>query len=83
MWDAIVAEVDPVERDRLSKEAFLYGTCQFFYTAGPSAIAWKSWQPWLKGYQGETRIQVWNRAVTYARVWVDRDLKYQMTGIRD
>ena len=81
--DAIWAETDEVERDRLYKEAFVYGTCQYFYTAGPSAVGYIFWQPWLKGYQGETRIQVWNRAATYARVWVDRDLKFEMTGVRD
>ena len=81
--DDIRAELDPVERDRLTKDAFEYGTCQFFYVGTPSRVGYTFWQPWLKGYQGESRIQVWNRAVTFARAWVNQDLKYEMIGVSD
>ena len=40
-------------------------------------------KPWLKGYNGEQRMQGWGRPQVWARVWVDEDLKEEMTGVRD
>ena len=82
-WEGIQTEADPVERERKIKEAFAYGTCQFFYTAGPVQSAYVFWQPWLKGYQGEERLIGVAYGPTWARVWKDQDLKYEMTGTRD
>ena len=83
LMDSVRAEPDMVERDRLLKEAFVYGTCQFFYTAAPSVDSYRFWQPWLKGFQGEIRVVVEGEGHTFARVWVDQDFKYEMTGTRD
>ena len=83
LMDRVRTEPDMVERDRLMKETFAYGTSQFFYTAVPSVDSYRLWQPWLKGYQGEIRLVVEAEGHTYARTWVDQDLKYEMTGKRD
>ena len=79
----ILANPDAAERTRLIKEGFIYGVGQYFYTAGPVQVANVAWQPWLKGYQGEDRITSVAFGPTWARVWVDQDLKYEMTGKRD
>jgi peptide/nickel transport system substrate-binding protein len=83
LMDSIRTEPDMVERDRMFKEAFAYGTGQFFYTAAPSVDSYRFWSPWLKGYQGEIRLVVAAEGHTFARAWVDQDLKYEMTGTRD
>ena len=83
LMDRIRVEQDQMERDSLMKEAFLYGTTQFYYTAAPSVDSYRLWSPWLKGYQGEIRLVVTAEAHTFARTWVDQDLKYEMTGTRD
>ena len=75
-----MAEPDPAERDALIKEAFAYGTSQFFYTAGPITTGYIFWQPWLKGYQGERQLQAVALAPTWARVWIDQELKEEITG---
>ena len=79
----ILANPDAAERTRLIKEGFMYGVGQYFYTAGPVQVANVAWQPWLKGYQGEDRITSVAFGPTWARVWIDQDLKFEMTGARD
>jgi peptide/nickel transport system substrate-binding protein len=81
--DRIRAETDDAVRDQLFKEAFAYGTSQFFYAAVPSVNTYRLWQPWLKGYQGEIRLVVEAEGHTFARTWVDQDMKYEMTGQRN
>jgi peptide/nickel transport system substrate-binding protein len=83
MWDDIFAEPDATKRSKLMKEAFAYGTCQFWYVAGPTGVGYKIWSPWLKGYSGESRMQGWGRTQVMARLWVDQDLKEEMIGVRD
>ncbi len=58
--DDAMLEPDPVKRDVLLKEAGVYGTSQFFYAAGPVMTGYQFWQPWLKGYQGETWLRSGN-----------------------
>ena len=81
--DLVLATYDAVERDRAYKEAFLYGTCQFYQISAPAMTAYTVFQPWLKGYRGENCPQAVGKAPAWARVWIDEDLKYQMTGQRD
>ena len=78
MWDAIQVEPDAAKRDKLFKEAFAYGTSQFFYIAGPAKSTYRIWQPWIKGYQGEARLQSVAYAPTVARMWIDQELKRKM-----
>jgi len=79
-WDAIQTETDQAKRDRMLKEAFVYGTSQFFYTAGPTRASFRMWQPWIKGYQGEYALQAVSYSPTVARIWIDQDLKRKRTG---
>ena len=81
--DDAMVEPDPAKRTQLFKEGFARGTSQFFYIAGPSRVGYIFWQPWMKNYNGELRINAWGYGQVYARVWIDQDLKYEMTGARD
>jgi len=83
MIDKIMVEPDAAERDRLTREAGLYGTGQYWGIVGPVRVNYRFWNPWLKNYNGEDRITAIARGPVWARVWTDRDLKFKMTGKRD
>ena len=80
LWEDITTETDEAKRTKLFKEAFAYGTSQFFYIAGPTRSNYRVWQPWIKSYQGENCLQAVAYSPTVARVWIDQDLKRKMTG---
>jgi len=82
MIDTAIKEPDPEERTRMVKEANAYGTCRFWEIKGPSRYSYVFWQPWLKSYNGEVTLDAWWSWAQLARVWVDQDLKYEMTGSR-
>jgi len=81
--DLVLNTYDAVERDTAYKEAFLYGTCQYFQITGPVTKSYTVFQPWLKGYWGQQAIVAIAWAPVWARVWIDEDLKFEMTGTRD
>ena len=81
--DLILNTYDEVERDTAYKEAFLYGTCQYYQICAPGQVGYTMWQPWVKGYWGQERVIGIGIAPTWARVWIDTDLKYERTGVRD
>ena len=80
LWEDITTEVDDVKRTKMFKEAFAYGTSQFFYIAGPTRSSYRVWQPWIKSYQGENCLQAIAYSPTVARIWIDQDLKRKITG---
>lgn len=82
MLDAIPEEPDPVKRTRLAREANIYGSSQHWYIAFPVQHAFTFWQPWVKEYSGELYLSLTNRDAIPARVWIDTDLKYKLTGQR-
>ena len=43
------------------------------------------WTPWLKGYSGEVGVgpDPGENMGVFRYVWVDQDLKYEITGKRD
>ena len=83
MMKAATGEADAVERTRLVKEANAYATCGFWEIKGPERVNYYFWNPWLKSYNGEMTLTAWNYNDKYSRIWIDRDLKYEMTGTRD
>ena len=40
------------------------------------------WQPWMVGYNGELLMGGGTYYLSFSRVWLDSDLRYQMTGTR-
>jgi len=82
-YDKINIEPDPAERDRMYKEAFLYATCQHYQISAPVQMGYVFWHPWMKGYWGQDGMIAIGTGANYARYWIDEDLKFEMTGIRD
>ena len=85
-WEGTLAEPDPVEREKLIRDAFRYRTCQFHCTAGPVRTAYVFREPRLNGYQGsrlQDYLQAEGKSPTWARVWTDQDLRFEMTGTLD
>jgi len=82
MVDDIRAEPDAAKRTTMTKAAFVYGTSQFFTINRPSTVSFSFWQPWYKGYQGETRLGAYEQGAIPARVWIDQNLKLKLTGTR-
>ncbi len=83
-WDVIITTLDPIERGRLLGELNLYVMEQVYDTSLPVPYSYIFWQPWLKGYHGEYQIGPSDDYhVGFVKyVWIDQDLKYEMTGRR-
>jgi len=81
--DAIKAQPDASKRADMEKEALMYVNSQFYVIGTPIRLLGTCWQPWIKGYRAENQLGGQNLGFIWARVWVDRDLKYEMTGVRD
>ena len=81
--EEIKSTADAAKRTQLTREAHMYDNSQF-YTAGlPIRKLFTCWQPWLKGYSGEQHLGSQNPGSLWARCWVNQDLKYEETGVRD
>jgi peptide/nickel transport system substrate-binding protein len=72
-----VINVDFAECDRLMKDVIPYILSQAFLVPTPADYVHRVWQPWIKDYYGESSAKLW-----LPFVWVDQDLKEQMTGRR-
>ncbi|UCH42703.1 MAG: hypothetical protein JSW16_07820, partial [Dehalococcoidales bacterium] len=46
----------------------------------PAGYYYFMWWPWLKGWHGETTIGYWNNYSQINYLWIDTDLKKEMTG---
>ncbi len=70
------------EKCRLVRESTPYMLDQAYFMFFPVGYTYTFWQPWVKGYDGEVMIGYYdmNQYVTY--IWIDQDLKEEMTGIR-
>jgi len=82
MWNPADAE----ERAQMLKEEYLreIALCWTLYTPTPYPLLF--WWPWVKNIHGISTMGRGTEVGTiikYKYVWVDRDLKYQMTGTRD
>lgn len=82
-YNDIMNEADPVERDRIYVEAFLCGTCQHYQISAPAQVNYTMFSAWLKGYWRQQAIVAVGWAPTWARIWIDQDLKFEMTGQRN
>ena len=49
----------------------------------PTQYLFVMWQPWLKSFNGEYSVGRGNHGDWPIYVWIDRDLKYELTGQRD
>jgi len=55
--------------NRVAKEAFLHAFEQAWYVPIPAAYSFTFWQPWFKGYHGQTFLHY---------TWIDQELKKEM-----
>jgi peptide/nickel transport system substrate-binding protein len=69
--------VDFAKVDQIHKEANVYILGQAFLVPTPADYVNRVWQPWIKDYFGEGPSKLWAQYI-----WVDQDLKEQMTGKR-
>jgi peptide/nickel transport system substrate-binding protein len=71
MVDRIQTSVDPAEFKKLTIEANDYGIARHWQIAILPAVSFNVYQPWLKGYSGETYLG----GFEYSRFWVDQNVK--------
>ncbi len=72
-WDA---------RYKLITDLTPYLLDQANFVVLPGYYSYRFWQPWVKNYQGETYLQ-YTASVTWPKyIWIDQDLKEEMTGRR-
>jgi len=82
-YDAIAAAFfDEAERREIMKEIALYIQSQVWSIALPTRHEWSIWQPWLKGYHGELSPGPLNTNKWQQFIWIDQDLKEELTGKR-
>jgi len=70
------------ERARLMREVIPHILDQAYIIQMPAPYIYSFWQPWVKGYHGETMVGYMNNYDFPKFIWIDRDLKEQMTGQR-
>ncbi|MFC1864655.1 ABC transporter substrate-binding protein [Chloroflexota bacterium] len=70
------------ERERLMKECALRMLDQAWICSMPVGYVYNIWWPWLKNYHGESAIGYFNRFNYATWMWIDQDLKEELTGKR-
>ena len=69
--------IDFAAVDKIHKDANVYILGQAFLVPTPADYVNRVWQPWIKDYFGEGPSKLWLQYI-----WVDRNLKEQVTGNR-
>ena len=84
--DTIKVMLDPLERAELRRAENLRQMELCWEVPLPASSGYAFWGPWLKGFHGEAGIGPTAEMGTtgyYRFLWVDQDLKYEITGQRD
>ncbi|HEY95975.1 MAG TPA: ABC transporter substrate-binding protein [Dehalococcoidia bacterium] len=76
--EVTAAWFDKDEEARLIKEIYPYIVDQAYIIPIAAPYVSMAWQPWLKGYNGERSIGLWNGADYYLYSWIDQDMKKSM-----
>ena len=86
VYDAMVEAAENAgsteEMRELVKKADMYFSEQQWVTWGPTRPNYIFWQPWMVGYNGELTIGGGQHLLYLSRVWLDSDLREEMTGTR-
>jgi peptide/nickel transport system substrate-binding protein len=64
------------------KDIFVYVTEQVISIELPTPYSYRFWQPWVKDYHGENSVGFFNYYNFPNYVWMDQDMKEEMTGTR-
>jgi len=73
---------NPTEQDRLMKKAAAHMLDQVYTINTPTPFVYVLWWPWLQNYHAECTIGSYNYFLWGAYVWLDRDMREEMTGRR-
>ena len=86
VYDAMVDAVDSAasreEQMELTRKADDYFIAQQWVTSGPLTPSFSFWQPWIVGFNGEFSLGGGYYNAHLPRVWIDADLREEMTGTR-
>jgi peptide/nickel transport system substrate-binding protein len=75
--------VDQAKVDSLYRQLLPYVQDQAFVIPKPTPYSYVFWWPWIKNYHGEAGVNWYETFTSWVPyVWVDQDLKEQMTGRR-
>jgi len=74
------AYFDEPERRRLMKDVHTHMLEQAYWLPLPGYYTYHFWQPWLKGYHGEQKSHYGHHIDWVQYIWIDQDLKAEMTG---
>ena len=70
------------EIEQTFKDLRLHVLENCWYIGMPTAYSHYMWQPWLKDYSGEHSVGAYNAGNWAIYVWLDQDLRQEMTGRR-
>jgi len=70
------------EYPKILKDLFPYILGECWSVLMPGRYTYKFWQPWVQDYSGEGSVGYYNGVNWINYVWMDEDLKYEMTGRR-
>ena len=72
------------EHPKILKELFPYILEECWDIVLPASQSYKFWQPWVKDYHGEGSVGAWQAGFANWKnyIWIDQDLKKEMTGRR-
>lgn len=84
-FDKVQATADAAEREKLRKAQNLHEIEMVWEIPVPTESAFFFYMPWIKGYSGEVGLgpDPGENAGIVRYIWLDRDLKYEITGIRE
>ena len=74
--------IDEAKIDQLHSELMPYLLEQAYVLAKPNPHLYFFWHPWLKNYHAEGAVGYYNFFHWAKWVWIDQDLKEEMTGMR-
>jgi peptide/nickel transport system substrate-binding protein len=74
---------DAKERRALYRELDYYYLRHCYMGIAPvNGYSYTVWQPWMKNYDGQRCLVFLGTGTIYARVWLDQDMREEMTGKR-
>ncbi len=86
-YDALVDKADaaPTEQEqmKLVLDCEAYAIPKHWMIVIPRAPSFGFAQPWYHGFNGEGYMGGGEASSLYARYWIDQDLKFKMTGIKE
>ena len=72
--------MDEVTRTEILTELYQYMAEMIYDFSLPGAVSFSAWHPWVKGFNGELSVTYYALGHTYAYIWLDQELKKEMTG---